>query len=335
MAERLVLCGGSSAPGSRAENMLRLDLTGPGRNVELRLHDISKRMLTNLPDLVIDLLELAAYVYSADWATSRGGEVSRGMGAEWRRRFRFVIPVRRPELWSSPPVLDALSETLGFLTDDEYQFEFEEHRGSPPGVQDYLELEDEADGSVRTGRGCPVLGRPGFSGWGGRRGPWPGQEGSARQSSFGGQSSRAAKTARCQAEGNRAGQAFALSGAAQEAGKPDEGVHAALSIFRVRIARDGHRPHAGQAQGPDVRERHRQPEPSHRATAGRSAIEPHHPSESFGVLRPAVRDALRGANLRRQSVLVEDQGGGREGHRRLRLLPPDRVHDQLQPRRIR
>ena len=65
------------------------------------------------------------------------------MGTEWRRRFHFVIPVRRPELWSSPPVLDALSETLGFLADDEYQFEFEEHRGSPPGVQDYLELEDE------------------------------------------------------------------------------------------------------------------------------------------------------------------------------------------------
>ena len=100
-------------------------------------------MLTNLPDLVTDLLELAAYVYSADWATSRGGEASRGMGAEWRRRFRFVVPVRRPELWSSPPVLDALSETLGFLTDDDYQFEFEEHRGSPPGGQDYLELEDE------------------------------------------------------------------------------------------------------------------------------------------------------------------------------------------------
>jgi hypothetical protein len=144
MAERLVLCGGSKAPGSQAEKMLRLDLTGPGRNIELRLHDISKRMLTNLPGLVIDLLELAAYVYGADWAASRGGEASRGMGAEWRRRFRFVIPVRRPELWSSPPVLDALSETLGFLTDDEYQFEFEEHRGSPPGVQDYLELGDEA-----------------------------------------------------------------------------------------------------------------------------------------------------------------------------------------------
>jgi hypothetical protein len=94
--------------------------------------------------LVIDLLELAAYVYSADWATSRGGEASRGMGAEWRRKFRFVIPVRRPELWSSAPVLDALSETQGFLTDDEYQFEFEEHRGSPPGGPEYLELGDEA-----------------------------------------------------------------------------------------------------------------------------------------------------------------------------------------------
>jgi hypothetical protein len=144
MAERLVLCGGSRAAASQTENMLYLDLTGPGRNVELRLHDISKRMLTNLPSLAIDLLELAAYVYSADWATSRGREASRRMGAEWRRRFRFVIPVRTPELWSSAPVLDALSETLGFLTDDEYQYEFEKHRGSPPGVQEYLELGDGA-----------------------------------------------------------------------------------------------------------------------------------------------------------------------------------------------
>jgi hypothetical protein len=144
MAERLVLCGGSRRPAPRSKDMLELDLTGPGRNIELRLHDISRRMLTNLPDLVTDLLELAAYVYSADWATTRGGGASRAMGAEWRRRFRFVIPVRKPELWSSAPVLDALSETLGFLTDDEYQFEFEEHRCSPPGVQEYLELGDEA-----------------------------------------------------------------------------------------------------------------------------------------------------------------------------------------------
>src|SRR6188472_2535467 len=101
MAERLVLCGASTPRASQAKNVLQLNLTGPAQSVELRLHDISKRMLVNLPDLVTDLLELAAYVYNADWATSRGGEVSRGMGAEWRRRFHSVIPVRRPELWSS------------------------------------------------------------------------------------------------------------------------------------------------------------------------------------------------------------------------------------------
>jgi hypothetical protein len=30
----------------------------------------------------------------------------------WRRKFRFVIPVRRPDLWSSHPVLSALVETI-------------------------------------------------------------------------------------------------------------------------------------------------------------------------------------------------------------------------------
>ena len=237
MAERLVLCGGSKAPGSRSENVLHLDLTGPNRNIELRLHDISKRMLTNLPGLVIDLLELAAYVYSADWATSRGGEASRGMGAEWRRQ----IPLRHSGSKARALVITACARrALGDPGVPHRRRVSVRVRGAPrfatggPGIPG---ARRRGGGSVRTGRGCPVLGRPGFSGWGGRRGPWPGQEGSARQSSFGGQSSRAAKTARCQAEGNRAGQAFALSGAAQEAGKPVEGVHAALSIFCVRIAR--------------------------------------------------------------------------------------------------
>ena len=108
------------------------------------MHDISKRMLANVPDLVMDLLELAAYVYSADWATCRGGEASRANGCGVAPE----VPVRHSGSKARALVigacLDALSEALGFLTEDEYQFEFEEHRGSPPEVQEYLELGDEA-----------------------------------------------------------------------------------------------------------------------------------------------------------------------------------------------
>jgi hypothetical protein len=64
MADRLVVCG-SAASSRRSGKALRLDLAGPDRNVELRLQDISKRMVTHVPDLLTDLLEVAAYVCTA------------------------------------------------------------------------------------------------------------------------------------------------------------------------------------------------------------------------------------------------------------------------------
>ena len=144
MIERLVICGGAAACPPRSGKPLRLDLTGPNHNVKLRVRDISKRMVAHVPDLLTDLLEVAAYGYSADWATTRGGPVSRGMGKDWRRRFRFVIPVRKPELWSSPPVVEALCETLRFLTEDEYRFEFQQHEGPPP-AQEYFEFGEQVE----------------------------------------------------------------------------------------------------------------------------------------------------------------------------------------------
>ena len=52
----------------------------------------------------------------------RGGKIDAQMGARWRRKFRFVVPVRRPDLWTS--IHPVLIETLSFLSDDEYDFEF-------------------------------------------------------------------------------------------------------------------------------------------------------------------------------------------------------------------
>lgn len=45
-------------------------------------------------------------------------------GASWRRCLSLSIPVRRPEVWQSAGVQDALVETLGFLSDDSYEFTF-------------------------------------------------------------------------------------------------------------------------------------------------------------------------------------------------------------------
>ena len=95
MPERLVLCGGAKRSGG--ESILRLALSGRSQNITLRLEDISRKLVRNVPGLLIDLIEIATYVYCADQAISRGGEAQRAMGADWRRDFRFVIPVRNPD----------------------------------------------------------------------------------------------------------------------------------------------------------------------------------------------------------------------------------------------
>ena len=61
--------------------------------------------MANIPDVLADLLEVASYIYAADSAIPRGGKTDAQMGARWRRKFRFVIPVRQPDLWSSNPVI--------------------------------------------------------------------------------------------------------------------------------------------------------------------------------------------------------------------------------------
>jgi 7-cyano-7-deazaguanine synthase in queuosine biosynthesis len=139
--ERLVLCGGAKRPGHPFA--LKLDLTGRSQNITLRLEDISKKLVKSVPAPLADLVEIATYVYCADQAISRGGEIGRAMGADWRRSFRFVIPVRNPAFWSRHNVSDALCSTLAFLSEDDFGFEFEKAKG-PVLFQDYLGLGDDS-----------------------------------------------------------------------------------------------------------------------------------------------------------------------------------------------
>jgi hypothetical protein len=141
MSERLVLCGGAMPAGG--ESPLRLALDGRLQNITLKLEDISKRLVANVPDRLIDLIEIAAFIYCADQATSRGGEAQAGMGSDWRRRFRFIIPVRHPDHWSHPKVLEPLCDAISFLSEDDYEFEFEKAT-NPAELANYLELSEDS-----------------------------------------------------------------------------------------------------------------------------------------------------------------------------------------------
>ncbi|MEM9625340.1 MAG: hypothetical protein AAGA21_03845 [Pseudomonadota bacterium] len=140
-SRHLILCGGASVKDA-GENIVRLQLNGPGANVTLLLQDISRRLVVNIPDVLIDLLEIAAYVYAADTAVSRGGLVSRQMGADWRRSLDFVIPVRCPEVWDQECLSELLSGTLSDLSEDDFRFRFERLQRAPV-IADYLEFGDD------------------------------------------------------------------------------------------------------------------------------------------------------------------------------------------------
>lgn len=137
MSERLILCGEAGRHSSVA---LRLALDGDQRNVTLKIEDVARRMAANVPPVFTDLLEVAAFVHCADQATSRGGPRGRNGGQGWRRKLRFVIPVRDPDLWSASPVTDSLGDALSFLSEDSYSFEFTE-RSKPPPFQSYIGLD--------------------------------------------------------------------------------------------------------------------------------------------------------------------------------------------------
>lgn len=119
--------------------MVPLSLWGKDSNVVLKVGDISQRMVANIAPTLLDLLDIATYVYCADQATTRGGASSWDYGANWRRQFRFHIPVREPDLWSSRPVRSVLCNTLEFLSDDEYEFTFKKLT-EPPPVDQYLDF---------------------------------------------------------------------------------------------------------------------------------------------------------------------------------------------------
>jgi len=149
--KRVIVCGGIKPKGVNwdAEGVVCLDLWGKHSkaNVELHIEDIHARLLREVPEAFRDLVEIATYVYCADQAVGRGAKDVDTFGAKWRRDFDFHIPVRCPELWDSDEVKRILCETVGFLSDDFYEFCFYPAQ-NPPAFQQYLGLEEDGPHGV-------------------------------------------------------------------------------------------------------------------------------------------------------------------------------------------
>lgn len=136
--ERDILCGNAPKKhGQSTANMVRLRLGGPNGDIHLKSDDLSRPLTTDIPSTFSDLIEIATYVYCADQAVTRGGDGVENVGADWRRTFNFTIPVRNAGFWRRPEVMLALQETLSFLSEDEYHFEFCDLT-NPPELQNYL-----------------------------------------------------------------------------------------------------------------------------------------------------------------------------------------------------
>lgn len=143
--KRYVLCGNASAKGISEDPSrdLRLRLSGKAGhgNITLRIEDVHTKMFRGVPPLFHDLLEIATYVYSADQVVRRGADDVDSFGDGWRRDLHFVVPVRNPDFWNSAEVQETLCSTLGFLSDDQYEFDFvkldQDHQ-----FQEYLEFND-------------------------------------------------------------------------------------------------------------------------------------------------------------------------------------------------
>lgn len=141
-ASHIILCNNADMDGSkRGKSVKRLNyLEEATRNVNLLLPDFV-RGVYYLPDRLLDLLEIASFVYNGDRMTTRGSRDAVEYHS-WSRTLEFVIRVRDEQFWNQPEVKQALAAALRFVTGDrEYRFDFHPgHSTSPTSLFDREEF---------------------------------------------------------------------------------------------------------------------------------------------------------------------------------------------------
>ena len=123
----IFLCNGADKPVDVPQDAKVVKLTysknDPERLVNLKLPAFVDQVYHLLPR-ILDLLEIAAYVFAADRWADRGPKEAVEFHS-WSRSMRFVIRVREANFWNQAKVKEKLAAALVFMTGDrEYAFEF-------------------------------------------------------------------------------------------------------------------------------------------------------------------------------------------------------------------
>jgi hypothetical protein len=104
-------------------NLLHQDVNGLTANVSFGYAKFVKTP-DELPVRVIDLLQIASYIFCADRMASRGSRESIA-NTGWARSFNLTIPVRDHAFWAEDNVIKFLNDALSFMTGDrKYDFTF-------------------------------------------------------------------------------------------------------------------------------------------------------------------------------------------------------------------
>ena len=127
-----------AAPGNG--ETLRFEIDGKPKGVTIRIGQLSRALVTDLPDEALDLIEIAALVYAVDASVTRGGPTDRRLAEAWYRRFALEMPVRNLALWTDPDVRRDLEETLAFLSGDRFEFDFRQTGDPVSGATRFFEF---------------------------------------------------------------------------------------------------------------------------------------------------------------------------------------------------
>ena len=116
-------------------NLLHKDIGDIAQNITIG-YSRFLRDADVLPPKILDLLQIAAYVFCSDRMASRGNRRNVDYNS-WSRSFEFFIPVLNLDFWNDPKIKSALNEALTFMTGDRnYEFTFLHTNNNPAEIQD-------------------------------------------------------------------------------------------------------------------------------------------------------------------------------------------------------